>query len=133
MRVVPVQPNETEAWKQRLSWHFNEFDANGLFEPGELWGDVETMQRQLWVVEDNGDVKAAVLTRVSTDTQKTCDVTHAAGYDRASWQHLWPYLEAWARGIGCKRISAMARPGWERVLKNYGLEKTHVLLERSLL
>lgn len=131
MRVVPVPPAELSKWAGRLEWHFKEFSAD-IFAEGELLADVASEARQLWVVEDDGDVKAAVLTRISTDAMQTCDVTHAAGYDRASWQHFWPYLEAWARGLGCQRISAMARPGWERVLKDYGMKKTHVLLERVL-
>lgn len=132
MKIIPVQSVEAKHWKERLAWHFDEFTADGEFGPGELWADIETKQRQLWVVEDFGDVKAVVLTRIATDEKQTCDVTHAAGYDRVSWQRFWPHLEGWAKQIGCKRISAMARPGWERILRDYGMKKTHVLLERGL-
>ena len=123
-----MPPKDVAKWKPRLEWFFASFCRAGDLDPETLWQDVEDKKRQLWLVDDNG-VKAAVLTAVVADNFKTCDVTHAAGHDRASWLDLWPALEHWARDIGCKRIRAIARPGWERVLP---LKKTHVVLEGRL-
>lgn len=69
---------------------------------------------------------------VADDLHQTLVVTHAAGADRAGWVHLWGYLEAYARGIGCRRIEAVARPGWESDLRALGLRKSHVVMEKAL-
>lgn len=124
--VIPVPANEARYWKRELAWNFERFCADGSIDPDELWDDIENMRRQLWVVKG----KAAVLTTVRPDKLKTCVVTHAAGRDMRGWVHLWEYLENWAREIGCERIEAVARPGWERVLKD--MRKTHVILEKRL-
>lgn len=116
-------------WRGALEWHFDSFTRDGSLHPDTLWSDVATKQRQLWVLEDDAGVQAAVLTRIADDLLQTCEVTHAAGRGRQQWQHLFPALEHWAREIGCKRITAIARPGWERVLP---LKKTHVILEARL-
>lgn len=129
MKVVPVKAAQAAEWRDRLEWHFESFCGDGSLDPDDLWADVDSKFRQLWVVEDDGAVKAAVLTSVCDDNYQTCDVTHAAGEDRAAWQHLWDNLEVWATEIGCQRIRAFARSGWERILP---LKRTHVVLERFL-
>lgn len=129
--VIAVQPEDADTWREKLAWHFAEFTKNPVLTAESLWSDIKASERQLWVVTDD-EVKAVVLTRIAADDTKTCVVTHAAGYDRPSWQHLWTALEFWAKGIGCKRIEAVARPGWERILRQFEMKKTHVILERSL-
>lgn len=124
--VIPVPAAEARYWRRELSWHFDEFCKDGSLSVDELWDDIENMRRQLWVVKN----KAAVLTTIQPDNFKTCVVTHAAGRQMRDWVHLWSYLEDWARGIGCQRIEAVARPGWERVLRD--MTKTHVILEKRL-
>lgn len=131
MKVVAVPAAEASDWRERLGWHFDEFTKNPSITKERLWADVETKERQLFVVEGE-DIKVVVLTRIADDDLQSCVVTHAAGYDRASWQHLWQALENWAQSIGCKRIEAIARPGWERPLAAFGMKKTHVMLEKAL-
>lgn len=128
---MPVAPEDAAQWRDPLAWHFASFCRGGQWTPDDLWRDVETMQRQLWVAYD-GEVKAAVLTSVADDLPQTLVVTHAAGRDRASWLHLWADLEGFARSIGCKRIEAVARRGWERDLKGLGLRATHTVMEKAL-
>ena len=130
MRAIAVQPDAVSDWQERLEWHFESFCRDGALDPATLWADVAQKERQLWVLEDAGEVQAVVLTRIAADRLKTCEVTHCAGQNRREWQHLFPALEHWAREIGCKRILAIVRPGWERILKD--MKKTHVTLERAL-
>ena len=127
--IVAVPARDAMKWAKRLEWHLDEFTKGGDTTARRLLADVATKDRQLWVYDD-GEIKAAVLTRIADDDLQTCVVTHAAGKDRQTWQHLWPALEHWAKEIGCKRIEAVARAGWERVLKPHGMKKTHVILER---
>ena len=126
--MTPVRVERMDDWKDATEWHFGSFCRDGKWTPDELREDVKQGSRQLWIAFD-GEVKAAVLTMVLTDRQRTCVITHAAGSDRGSWTHLMEHLENEARAIGCQRMEAVARPGWERVL---GWKKTHVVLEKEL-
>lgn len=129
MRAVAVQPEDLSDWFELLEWHFQSFCRDGSLDPNDLWNDCMCEKRQLWVLMEENDIMVAVLTGICPDNHKTCDVTHAAGKNMRSWAHLWPALEHWAREIGCTRIRATARPGWERFLP---LKKTHVVLEGYL-
>jgi hypothetical protein len=131
LRVIAVQPEDAFTWRGRLKWHFGQFEKPGVIKADDLWQDIAEKERQMWIAADD-DVKAVVLTRIAADESKTCVVTHAAGYDRMAGQHLWPLIGNWARSIGSTRIEAVARPGWERILGQYGMKKTHVILEGDL-
>lgn len=131
MRAVPVQPEDAWMWRTQCEWHFRSFCRGGQWQPEDLWSDIVAMKRQMWIAEDDG-VKAVVLTCVSDDRAQSCIVTHAAGEDRADWLHLWAVIEAWAKDIGCQRIEAVCRPGWEPDLKTLGLRKRHVVMEKRL-
>lgn len=127
--AIPVSNEEVSEWIEPLDWHFRSFCGDGSLNPGDLWDDVACKRRQLWVAMAEKPL-AAVLTTVRDDNYQTCVLTHAAGEDMRSWLHLWDKIEAWAKGIGCERIEAIARPGWERVLRD--MKKTHVVLEKRL-
>ncbi len=44
---------------------------------------------------------------------------------------LW-VLELWAAKMGCKDMEVAGRGGFERLLKPYGFERTHVVLRKRL-
>jgi len=124
--VNPVLSKDAHKWRKKLAWQFDSFCENGSLEPNDLWDDIKARKRQLWVV---GDGMAAVLTTVRDDRLQTCVITHAAGENMRSWVHMISLIEDWARDIGAKRLEAIARPGWEKVLD---MKKTHVVLEKRL-
>lgn len=128
--TVPVPAADAWEWRDKLDWHLQSFCRDGSTSPERLLAEVEEKQRQLWVGERDGEPMVAVLTTIGPDLLQTMQVTHAAGREREAWLHLWADLEEWAKSIGCKRIEAVARPGWERVLKD--MKKTHVILEKRL-
>lgn len=132
MTPVPVSAEAAEKWKERLDWHFHSFCRNGEFSPHDLWADVEGKRRQLWVALDGDEVKVAILTTVCPDRLQTFAVTHAAGKDRAEWLPMFGYLEAFARQIGCGNMRVIPRPGYEPELRELGLRKTHVIMEKRL-
>lgn len=131
MMLVPVPASDLHEWQDKISWHLDSFCANGIYRPEDLIADIQTGNRQLWLAWD-GKVKAVCLTAIAKDRLKTCLVTHCAGEDFRTWAHMIQGIENWARAEGCKRIEAKTRPGWERPLKRYGLEKSHVILEKRL-
>lgn len=129
--VRPVRADELDDVLPLIGWHLDQFSATGQFTPEDFVAQIRNRERQLWLVISD-DVKCVMLTSVLADRLDTVLVTHCCGHDMAEWLHLWPVIEAWARELGAKRIEAITRPGWERVLKKFGMEKTHVVLEKRL-
>jgi len=128
---VPVPATELDKWLPQIGWHIESFCRNGQWEPDDFIGQIRSRDRQLWLVVDD-EVKAALVTSVLGDRLNTVQLSHCCGKGMGEWLHLWPVIEAWARDIGAQRIEAITRPGWERVLKDMGLKKTHVVLEKRL-
>lgn len=131
MRIVPVRSDILDQWIPLIEWHLAQFCADGGWHPNDLVDQIRDRTRQLWVASD-GTVKAALLTQIADDKLATCRITHLVGVDRDSWLHLFGAIEGWARELGCQRIEAIARPGWERAAKPLGMTKTHIVLEKRL-
>mgnify|MGYP006956549928 FL=1 len=94
---------------------------------------------QLWVLWDKDeptDVKkyyGIVVTEIiQRQLQKCCLIKIMTGHHREKWQHLLKDIEVWAALNNCDKMELMARPGWERILKNFKYSKSHVLLEKPL-
>jgi hypothetical protein len=59
------------------------------------------------------------------------EVVIATGKRRDLWEDgLQKAVTDFAKVNECKRISLMARPGWEKISKNWGFKKKHVQLEK---
>lgn len=132
MRLIPVPSADLDEWEDKIGWHLESFSANGVYSPDDFLADIRNRERQLWIVEEEGDVKCVLLTSIADDRLKTCLVTHLAGENYRAWLGLMGAVEDWARDIGCKRIEAKTRPGWEKLLGRFDLKKTHVVLEKRL-
>lgn len=131
MRVVPVPAADLDEWLPKIGWHLTSFAENGLWTAADFADQIRNRDRQLWIAVDDV-VKAVCLTAISDDRQKTVCVTHCAGEDYRLWAHFLMFIGGWAKEIGSERLEVTARPGWERVLKPFGLKKTHVMLEMRL-
>jgi hypothetical protein len=63
---------------------------------------------------------------------KCCHISIMTGHHREKWQHLIKDIEVWAALNNCDKMELIARPGWEKILKNFKYSKSHVLLEKPL-
>lgn len=126
MQTIPVVAEELDQWLPRIGWHLEQFCANGEWEPSDLIAEIRNRRSQLWIAADD-EVKAVMLTEVTTDRLKTVNITHCAGKDRHEWLHLLADIKLWVKAVGSRRLRITARPGWERVLPEF--KKTHVVLE----
>jgi hypothetical protein len=54
------------------------------------------------------------------------------GNNRENWQHYISIIEDFAKQNGCDKMELIARPGWERVLKQFNYTKSHVVLDKNL-
>ena len=125
-------PDQIEAFAPAIAWHLGEFAKGGESTAQDFIDQIQAERIQLWYVEDQGKIVCALLSRISADRLKTCEITHCAGEGYRHWVGLWGIVEAWAKDIGCKRIKAITRPGWERPLKTFDMVKTHVVLEKDI-
>mgnify|MGYP000297362435 CR=1 FL=1 len=125
-------PAQIDAFAPAIRWHLEEFAKNGEATPQDFIDQIRDTHIQLWLVEDGGKVVCALLSKINANRLKTCEITHCAGANYSQWVGLWGIVEGWAKDIGCKRIKAITRPGWERPLKTFDMKKTHVVLEKEL-
>jgi hypothetical protein len=97
--------------------------------------DARYGERQIWVVWD-GEAKgvlAVVVTQLINHPRcRTCRINICVGEERERWQRHISIIEGWARENGCRGMELMARPGWSRILKPYGYDTTHHLVEKDL-
>ena len=94
---------------------------------------------QLWILWDAEEPIAekkyygVVITEViQRPLQKCFYIRIMTGHHREKWQHLVKHLEKFALDNNCDKMELIARPGWERVLRNFRYKKSHILLEKTL-
>lgn len=95
---------------------------------------VESKAAQLWTMQKEGEVIAAVVTQVTEHpSRKVCSVIICTGTGMAEWvEHSLLSIEKWAASNGCTHMKHDARMGWQKVLKPFGYQATHVILEKAL-
>ena len=78
------------------------------------------------------------LVQLACDTNGAFDAEDIKALCKQGAMQLWLVLhhvkdlETWAKGKGCKKMELFARPGWSKLMKTKGYEKTHVQLEKEL-
>ena len=63
---------------------------------------------------------------------KVCHVYIMTGRQRQKWQHLVKVIEDFAKENKCQMLELIARPGWQKVMNNFGYKRTHVVLEKQI-
>ena len=63
---------------------------------------------------------------------KVCHIYIMTGKQRNKWQHLVKVIEDFAKENKCQMLELIARPGWKKVMNNFGYKKTHVVLEKQI-
>ena len=105
--------------------------ADGKFTERGILEAVAGGYMQMWLGTSSKEVTVIVLTEITQydSTRRLCIIA-VTGKDRRNWLDNIEILKQYARDNHCSKIEAWARPGWERVLKDW--KKTHVLLEMGL-
>ena len=63
---------------------------------------------------------------------KICHIYIMTGRQRNNWQYLVIDIEKFAKDEECQMMELIARPGWQKILNNYGYKTTHVVLEKKI-
>ena len=119
--------------KEALSYsgnhHNSEFVLNtlkkGKFQMWIVWDkDKNTIQEKY-----NGVCITEIIQRT---LKKLCHIFIMTGKNRQKWQHLVKNIEDFAKDQQCDQLELIARPGWEKILKQFNYKKTHVVLEKLI-
>lgn len=105
--------------------HFKEWCSNGIMQAWLVWDSTEKDHSKKYY-------GVCVTEIIERPLQKCCNIRIMTGKHREKWQHLIKDIEVWAALNNCDKMELIARPGWEKVLKNFKYSKSHVLLEKTL-
>jgi len=94
---------------------------------------------QIWILWDESQKKpvdkyfGVVVTELITRKfGKVCHIYIMTGKQRHKWQYLIKDIEEFAKQNDCQMMELIARPGWQKVLNNFGYKRTHVVLEKKI-
>lgn len=130
--VNAISADIFDDWAERIAWHLNSFcdRSGGSLTLDRLIEDIRNREYQCWVVMQGEAVEACALTFLQNDATKTCVISHCAGHNYEQWVgQLLATIRVWSHSLGSTKLEAVTRPGWEKVLRPFGMVKTHVILE----
>ena len=63
---------------------------------------------------------------------KVCHIFMMTGRQRHKWQYLVKDIEKFAKEEKCSMMELITRPGWQKVLNQFGYKRTHMVLEKQI-
>ena len=140
MNLVRIPTEELEkVWslvekdiRQALAYSSQLTDSNFVFEIAKQ------NKFQIWVLwdkeqkEQNKYFGVVVTEIIKRKLGKVCHIYIMTGRQRHKWQYLIKDIEEFAKNEGCLMMELIARPGWQKVLNNFGYKRTQVVLEEKI-
>ena len=130
--IKAVTAGEIDAWLPRLAWMFQSFEdrSGGSQRVEDHIANIKARRTQCWAVILDDTPVACALTRLEKSRIGEVVITHCAGKDHKQWaETLLKTIQAWGREVQSPKLTIICRPGWEKTLKEFGMVKTHVVLE----
>lgn len=107
--------------------------SRGKWQMGDAIQRLLRREAQLWGIgSPEGFIAAGVSELVNYPQKRIGRMVSFAGEDAKSWAWVVTQLEHWARCEGATGMELVTRPGWERLMRPYGYQRTHVTLEKDL-
>ena len=135
MKMLILEKHEIIDWWHKLESYFQTFidRTNGRENKQILFNKIYQGERSVILVLE-GEIVRAVLMVVVNDYElvRECRLIMCAGDKPQDWLHLLEDLKEFVKSIGCTKLVAECRPGWEKILEPVGLKKTHVYLEMDI-
>lgn len=100
----------------------------------DILSDIANRKRQLWVIKDQDNYIAAVVTMIYK-TQSGFgigEISYAGGSMQEKWDHFPAVIGAWFKEKGCKFIDIIGRPGWGRLHEKNGFKTINIQLRKAL-
>ena len=102
--------------------HFKKWISEGKMQLWFLWDKEIDIRNRLY-----GIVITEIIQR---PLQRCLNIKIMTGKHREKWQHLIKHIEDFAWQNQCDLLELVARPGWKKILKPFGYQESHVLLEK---
>lgn len=132
---IAVLPHEIDTvWDEILPLLDAACEYNGgRYSANDYLSDLRESDKQLWLVRNDGMLRAVVVTAiVNFPLKRCCSIDICTGEGLAEWGHLTQIIEHWAKSLGCDAMFLTARPGMERLLSALHYRKTHAIFEKNL-
>ena len=108
--------------------------SNGYARAEHIKKEILDNKMQLWILWDSETKEyygVCVTEIIQRPLQRCLNIKIMTGSHREKWQHLIKHVEEFAWQNNCDLFELVARPGWKKVLKQYGYKESHVLLEKK--
>lgn len=131
MNLVPIQEPE-KVWPLCEPLIQKVLDRTDPFEDiDDIYKDLLSRDRQLWVVERDGEIQAAILTSIHEYRGKRYGtLTHAGGKNASEWFDIVNPIGEYFKREGCLTFTIIGRKGWLKYLPDWQTDK--VILEKKL-
>lgn len=105
--------------------------ARGRFDSDYVFSRIKEGLWLLWVVHEDMHLNAVLITQtINYPNLRELQIIMCVGVNHKEWYSLITKMEEFAKLTGCKKLTAITRPGWEKIMQGY--QKSHVYLERDL-
>ena len=128
--LLPIPSNEVARM-----WPFAEQDidraievAGNRYEKVEIRRDLESGNRQLWLIAWKDKIIGAVVTKIFKIG--ICQIELCGGHGILKCLHHLKEIEQFARDNGCEETEIIGRLGWQKLLPDYELKA--VILRKKL-
>ena len=108
--------------------------SNGYARAEHIKKDILDNKMQLWILWDSETKEyygVCVTEIIQRPLQRCLNIKIMKGRHRDKWEHLIKHVEEFAWHNNCDLLELVARPGWKKILKQYGYKESHVLLEKK--
>ena len=139
--ILPLEPNDVEKFWPLAEFMVSEALAfSGKYaESSWVYEQLQKDTMQCWIMfgsdeQEENKVFGIRVGRIGEQPNyKQYEILICTGKRRDLWEDsLIKNVTDFAIVNECKRMSIMARPGWEKISKKWGWKKKHVQLERWL-
>lgn len=137
MKLIPIQPENITLALRDVRRYLEEALSytDGKYNMTDVLDGVRQGMQVLWVVYNEEKEKAAgclVTEILAYPRAKALSIFLLGGNDFDEIITLLDELKEYAIGVGCKTLEFYGRSGWEKMLKPYGFEKTHIVMRANI-
>lgn len=107
--------------------------SDGKYTLDQVHDYLNTRDMQLWVVEKTGRMLCVCVTQIiNFPNKKVLLILFCAGEGMFEWVRLIKPILAWGKNEGCASAEIYGRPGWEKVLPDFGFKKLSCVYDAAL-
>lgn len=133
MELHIISGEDTDKYREIINSHVDSFVAllKGRYGRDDVFEQIKEGNWTLWVTHEDSKLKAVIITQVMTYPKiKEFQILLCHGENYKDWCYLISKMEEYAKLLGCDKMVALGRMGWEKILPGY--KRSYVCIEREL-